>query len=177
MATGLLLTAPGIPLLFMGQEFLEDKPWSDSDKNLLIDWEGLATDPAMRDHLRFCRELIALRQRQPALRGEAINVFHVHNANRVIAFQRWIVGVGRDVVVVASLNESTYWSYAVGFPGPGRWLEVFNSDVYDHWVNPRVAGNGGSIAAQGPPMHGLPSSASIVIPANGFVIFARAAGE
>ncbi len=177
VATGLLLTAPGIPLLFMGQEFLEDKPWSDSDKNLLIDWEGLATDPAMRDHLRFCRELIALRQRQPALRGEAINVFHVHNANRVIAFQRWIVGVGRDVVVVASLNESTYWSYAVGFPGPGRWLEVFNSDVYDHWVNPRVAGNGGSIAAQGPPMHGLPSSASIVIPANGFVIFARAAGE
>ena len=31
VATGLLLMAPGIPLLFMGQEFLEDKPWSDSD--------------------------------------------------------------------------------------------------------------------------------------------------
>jgi 1,4-alpha-glucan branching enzyme len=27
-ATGLLLTAPGIPQLFMGQEFLEDKQWS-----------------------------------------------------------------------------------------------------------------------------------------------------
>ncbi|MBI3463004.1 MAG: 1,4-alpha-glucan branching protein, partial [Planctomycetes bacterium] len=27
VATGLLLTAPGIPMLFMGQEFLEDKPW------------------------------------------------------------------------------------------------------------------------------------------------------
>jgi hypothetical protein len=32
VATGLLLTAPGIPPLFMGKEFLEDKPWSDSDK-------------------------------------------------------------------------------------------------------------------------------------------------
>ena len=28
-ATGLLLTAPGIPALFMGQEFLEDKLWID----------------------------------------------------------------------------------------------------------------------------------------------------
>jgi 1,4-alpha-glucan branching enzyme len=101
----------------------------------------------------------------------------VHNDNRVIAFQRWIVGVGRDVVVAVSLNESTYWSYAVGFPGPGRWLEVFNSDVYDHWVNPMVAGNGGGIDAEGPPLHGLPCSASIVIPANGFVVFARTGGD
>ena len=61
VATGLLLTAPGIPLLFMGQEFLEDKPWSDSDTDFLIYWDGLNTDQSMQDHLRFCRELIALR--------------------------------------------------------------------------------------------------------------------
>ena len=30
VANGLLLTAPGIPMLFMGQEFLEDKYWSDT---------------------------------------------------------------------------------------------------------------------------------------------------
>jgi len=175
VATGLVLTAPGIPLLFMGQEFLEDKPWSDSDKNLLIYWDGVdrGTDKAMVDHLRFTRELIGLRRHQPALRGEGINVFHVHNANRVIAFQRWVEGVGRDVVVVASLNESTFRGYALGFPGPGRWLEVFNSDVYDNWVNPIVAGNGSGIDASGGPMHGLPNSATIVIPANGFVVFAR----
>jgi 1,4-alpha-glucan branching enzyme len=175
VATGLILTGPGIPLLFMGQEFLEDKPWSDSDPNLLIYWDGVdkGTDQAMVDHLRFTRELIALRRHQPALRGEGVNVFHVHNANRVIAFQRWVQGVGRDVVVVASLNESTFRGYALGFPGPGRWLEVFNSDVYDHWVNPIVAGNGTGIDANGGPMHGLPNSASIVIPANGFVVFAR----
>ena len=177
VASGLLLTAPGIPLLFMGQEFLEDKPWSDSDKDLLIYWAGLATDQAMQDHLRFSRELIGLRRHQPALRGEAINVFHVHDDNRVIAFQRWVVGAGRDVVVATSLNESTFWSYAIGFPGAGHWLEVFNSDVYDHWVNPIVAGNGGGVDANGPPMHGLPCSANIVIPANGFVVFARDDGD
>jgi 1,4-alpha-glucan branching enzyme len=51
---------------------------------------------------------------------------------------------------------------------------VFNSDVYDNWVNPIVAGNAGGIFASGPPLHGFPASASITIPANGFVVFARA---
>src|SRR5215472_12640012 len=41
-ATGLLLTAPGIPQIFMGQEFLEDKQWSwDPASANLIWWAGL----------------------------------------------------------------------------------------------------------------------------------------
>jgi 1,4-alpha-glucan branching enzyme len=75
--------------------------------------------------------------------------------------------------VVASLNESTFWSYDIGFPGSGRWQEVFNSDVYDNWVNPWVAGNGGAIWANDSPMHGLPASGTIVIPANGMLVFAH----
>jgi 1,4-alpha-glucan branching enzyme len=93
--------------------------------------------------------------------------------DRIIAFQRWVEGVGGDVVVVASLNEFTSYGYVVGFPGPGRWRELFNSDVYDNWVNPIVAGNGGQVFANGPGVQGLPSSASIVIPANGLLVFAR----
>jgi len=81
------------------------------------------------------------------------------------------------VVVVVSLNESTWWNYELGFPGGGQWLEVFNSDVYDNWVNPQVAGNGGQIQANGGPLNGLPASATIVIPANGIVVFARDAGD
>src|SRR6267142_1046188 len=93
VATGLLLTAPGLPMIFMGQEFLEDKYWSDwqGRPDLLIWWDGL---------------------------------------------------VGRDVVVVASLNEDTFFdhSYRLGFPGDGHWEEVFNSDVYDNFFNPNVQG-------------------------------------
>jgi 1,4-alpha-glucan branching enzyme len=181
VATGLVLTAPGIPMLFMGQEFIEDKPWSDNPghfDNTLIWWDGLEQgDKAMVDHLRFTQELISLRRRQPALRGEPINVFHVHNDNRVLAFHRWIEGHGRDVVVVASLNESTLWDYQLGLPGAGRWLEVFNSDIYDNWVNPWVAGNGGGIDANGPPVHQLPASARIVLPANSLLVFARDTGD
>jgi 1,4-alpha-glucan branching enzyme len=176
VAMGLQMTAPGVPMLFMGQEFLEDKYWSDnpqSNPGTFIWWDGLRTDKAMQDYLRFTRELIGLRRSQPALRGQGVNVFHVHNDNRVLAFQRWVEGAGRDVVVVVSLNESTFWNYRLGFPNSGRWLEVFNSDVYDNWVNPWRAGNGGSITTEPIAMHGFPNSAQVVIPANAFVVFAR----
>jgi 1,4-alpha-glucan branching enzyme len=189
VATALLLTAPGIPQTFMGQEFLEDKQWGadPTDPSQLIWWGGLvedatgkAVDGAMADHLRFTQDAVRLRMSQPALRGEGLNVFYTHNADRVIAFQRWVPGAGGDVVVVATLHESTWWEYQLGFPSAGRWIEIFNSDVYDSCnangvsVNPQVAGNAGSVTADGPPMDGLPASAIVVIPANGVIVFAKA---
>jgi 1,4-alpha-glucan branching enzyme len=188
-AMALLLAAPGIPQLFMGQELLEDKPWCPDPRSPahLIWWGGLApaanghaTDPAMADHLRFTQAAIRLRNSQPALRAEGLNVFYTSDADRVIAFQRWVPGIGRDVVVVATLSESTWGSYQLGFPSAGRWVEVFNSDAYDSCnangvlVNPQVAGNQGGITADGPPLHNQPASGTVVIPANGVVVFAKA---
>ena len=173
VATGLLLTAPGIPMLFMGEEIFEDKYWSDSPdffRSSLIWWDGLARDRSMRDFFRFTRELIGLRRDLAALRHGAVNVFHVHNDNRVIAFHRWIEGIGDDVVVAANLGEATQFSYRLGMPRAGRWRERFNSDAYEQWVNPGVHGNGGHVDTSGSAMHGLPFSAELVIPANGFVV-------
>jgi 1,4-alpha-glucan branching enzyme len=181
-AMAMLLTAPGIPQLFMGQEFLEDKQWCPDPRTPahLIWWGGLAAgangktvDPAMGGHLRFTQDAVRLRREQPALRGEGLNVFYVSDVDRVIAYHRWVEGVGQDCVVVATLSESTWWGYQLGFPSTGRWVEVFNSDVYDNWVNPMVAGNAGGVTAAAVPMHGLAASASVVIPANGVVVFSR----
>jgi 1,4-alpha-glucan branching enzyme len=175
VAMGLVLTSPGIPLLFMGQEFMEDKQWSDTPNAAnLIWWAGLeGGDKTMGDFLRFTRELIGARRNHSALRGEGCSIIHVHNDNRILAFQRWVEGVGNDVIVVVSLRETNWYNYEIGFPGPGRWIEVFNSDTYDNWVNPMIAGNGGGVDANGPALDGLPNSAAVTIPANGFVIFAR----
>ena len=174
VATGVLLTAPGIPQLFMGQEFLEPQPWNvnPSGPNLLA-WAALdAGDMVMADHLRFTRDLLRLRADRPALRSDNVHPYYVSDADRVLAFHRWLP-TGQDVIVVATLAEHTWWSYDLGFPLTGFWQEVFNSDVYDDWVNPRVAGNGGGVQAEGPPMHGFASSAPVVIPANAVVVFAR----
>jgi Domain of unknown function (DUF3459) len=87
---------------------------SPSPTRLSTGTDGLSGPTAqkeMQDHLRFTQDLIWLRRRHPALRGEKINVFHVHNDNRIIAFHRWIEGVGRDVVVIASLREETYYNH------------------------------------------------------------------
>jgi 1,4-alpha-glucan branching enzyme len=175
LGMGLLLTSPGIPMIFMGEEFLEEKQWSDTPSPATaLSWQGLdGPDRTRSDFLRFTQDLIKLRKDRKALCGEGCRIIHVHNQNRVIAFQRWIEGIGNDIVVVATLSESNWYNYGVGFPCGGRWREVFNSDVYDNWPNPVAAGNGGAVVASGPPLHGLPNSASVTIPANGFVIFER----
>jgi 1,4-alpha-glucan branching enzyme len=178
VATGVLLTMPGIPMLFMGQELLEDKQWSDDvsgHPELRLFWPGLDSpdDSAMRDFLRFARELIALRWQYPALRGDGYARIHAHDDNRVLAFQRWVEGAGDDVVVVLSLANETKHGYEIGFPDRGFWREAFNSDVYERWVNPGVQGNGGGVRADGPPLHGLPHSAALTLPANAILVFTR----
>ncbi|QEH38274.1 1,4-alpha-glucan branching enzyme GlgB [Aquisphaera giovannonii] len=176
VATGISLTAPGIPMLFMGQEFLEDKQWSDNVDDfpfLLLHWAGVeGGDKQMLDHIRFTRELIGLRWRQPALRGQGFRPVHMHDQNRVLAFHRWVPGEGHDVLVVVHLSTFNRFDYRIGFPG-GEWREVFNSDVYENWVNPNVVGNGGRVLADGIPMHGFDSSASLALPANSILVFAR----
>ena len=177
VATGLSLTAPGIPMLFMGQEFLEDKQWADDFKNhagLLLHWAGLDKgDKQMLDHVRFTRELLGLRWRYPGLRGQGFRVIHAHDQNRVLAFHRWVEGEGHDVLVVLHLAPYHRYDYRIGFPDSGRWSEVFNSDVYENWVNPNTAGNGGGVLAESQPLHGFGASASLVLPANSLVVFAR----
>ena len=177
VATGISLTAPGIPMLFMGQEFLEDKQWSDNfefHRALLLHWAGLDQgDKQMLDHLRFTRELLALRWQYPALRGQGFRVVHAHDQNRVLAYQRWVEGEGHDVLVVVHLSTFHRFGYRVGFPGGGEWREIFNSDVYEHWVNPHVTGNDGRVFAEPQPFHDCGYSAAIVLPANSILVFAR----
>ncbi|WP_428488253.1 alpha amylase C-terminal domain-containing protein [Rhodopila sp.] len=177
LAAGLLFAGRGVPQLFMGQEILEDKPWSD-DINfhayLLIWWDGLQSDPAMRDYLAFCRDLVHLRRTMPALRSDSLHAFVGDPLDRVIAIHRWIEGSGQDVVVVANLQETNRAGYRVGLPSGGRWREIFNSDFYDALPNPHVFGNQGVVVADaGVAWNEMPSSALINLPANGFVVLVR----
>jgi 1,4-alpha-glucan branching enzyme len=164
VATALVLTSPGIPQLFMGQELLEEKEWDDSlDPSTLVSWSGLdAGDPTVADFVRFVRDLIAVRWRFDALRRGGARVLHVHDANRILAFAR-----DERAVVVVSLNDRTFQNYRLPFPAAGEWPEVLNSDVYDHFPNPMAAGNGGRVVA------GDDRVASLTIPANALLVFAR----
>lgn len=173
-AHGILMTSPGIPMLFMGQDLLETKRWHDSrQEHHLVWWDGLDTNvKTVADFVRFVRELIALRAGYRVLREGWVDPYHVHNDNRILAFRRGLDNEP-EAVVVASLNDTTFYGYDIGFPRHGGWREVFNSDVYDNWVNPHCAGNCGHVHAEGAPMHRMPCSARITIPANSVSVFVK----
>jgi 1,4-alpha-glucan branching enzyme len=177
VAAGLLLVSRGVPQLFMGQEILEDKQWSDDigfHAHLLIWWDGLLSDPTMRDFLAFCRDLVHLRRGQPALRSDSLRISTRNSLDRVIAIHRWIEGGGQDVLFVANLQEVNRFGYRIGFPSGGLWRELFNSDFYDGFPNQLAVGNRGEVIAQdGLGWDGMPASATVTLPANGFVVFAR----
>ena len=127
----------------------------------------------MLDHMRFTSELIRLRWDYPALRGQGFRVVHVHDENRVLAFHRWVEGEGRDVLVIVHLSTFNRFGYRIGVPDDGSWREIFNSDVYENWVNPNVSGNGGVVSADAQAMHGFENSAPFVLSANSILVFAR----
>jgi 1,4-alpha-glucan branching enzyme len=127
----------------------------------------------MLDHTRFTRELVGLRWQYPALRGQGFRVVYVHDQNRVLAFHRWVEGDGRDVMVVVHLSTFTRVGYRIGFRSGREWREVFNSDVYDNRVNPHVAADSGRVVAELHPMHDFSHSATLVLPADSLLVFAR----
>jgi 1,4-alpha-glucan branching enzyme len=171
VAAGLLLTAPGIPMLFMGQEIFEDKQWSDDPgwhPGSLIWWDAVdyGKSPEACEFERCLAALTWLRRSQPALRGDRLRVIHARNDNRVLVFHRWLEGEGRDLVVVASLNDQPFPAYEVGFPGARRWREIFNSGFT--W-----GGNGDGIDAWDASRDDMPATARLTIPANSILVFAR----
>jgi 1,4-alpha-glucan branching enzyme len=171
-AAALLFAAPGIPALFMGQEILEDKLWSDDERDHpghLIWWDGLATERAMADYRRFMQDLIALRRREPALRAEGVRISRVNDFDRVIVIHRWVAdgSPGEDVVAVVSFDEDPKRGYGIGLPRSGRWIELFNSDYYAGFPNAAAIGNDGAVDASGPALDGFAQSATLTIPANG----------
>ena len=127
LGAALVLTAPGIPMIFQGQEFLEDKYFRDT---VPLDWSKLNTYSGI--HTLY-RDLIRLRRnwfnQTRGLRGQNLNVHHVNNTDKVIAFHRWgNGGPGDDVVIVANFANRGYDSYSLGFPRAGWWRVRFNSD-------------------------------------------------
>lgn len=123
----LVFTSPGIPQIFMGQEFMEDKWFRDTQA---LDWRKLD---------RFCgiwsmyRDLIYLRRNiagtTRGLTGQSVNVFHINQQDKVIAFHRWHQGgEGDDVVVVLNFSHQAFPSYHLGLPRGGWWHVRFNSD-------------------------------------------------
>ncbi len=127
LGSALVLTAPGIPMLFQGQELLEDR-WFDDAVGL--DWQKAGTYTGI---LQLHRDVIALRRGghglTRGLRGDGFAILRADDDAKLLAFHRWHEGGPTDdVVVIANLTHKPIRDVRLGFPSPGRWRVRLNAD-------------------------------------------------
>lgn len=127
LGSAILMTAVGVPMIWMGEEFGEYKHKTLEPSK--IDWTLLENDEN-RGLFEYCKGLINLRKNNPALYMENIEFFHENLDSRVLAYTRWNEE-GSRVVVVANFSDSYLAGYSVPhFPCAGTWHEwTSNYDV------------------------------------------------
>ena len=127
LGSALVLTSPGIPMLFQGQELVEGSWFNDEDG---LDWSLRHRHAGL---LRLHKDLISLRRNTTdvsrGLRGPHVTLHHVNSVAGVLGWHRWLEGGPRDdVIVLASFSATPYPEYHIGVPRSGRWRVRFNSD-------------------------------------------------
>ena len=127
LGAGVVFTSPGIPMIFMGQEFLEDGSWHDDDP---LDWSKDTTFAGIK---LLYQHLISLRRNLSintlGLMAGNVNAYHVNDTDKVIAYRRWWNGgPSDDVIIVANFRNQEFTDYNIGMPRGGRWRVRFNSD-------------------------------------------------
>ncbi len=127
LGSALVLTTPGIPMLFQGQELIEGSWFSDDDP---LDWSLRQSNKGL---LRLHRDLIRLRRNVDdttrGLKGPNVAIVRVDEHARILAYHRWEEGGPRDdVLVLASFSSTPQESYRIGVPRPGLWRVRCNSD-------------------------------------------------
>ncbi len=171
LGISVLMTAPGLPMLLQGQEFLQTGYFSDTQP---LAWQQAETYSGIVD---MTRDLIGLRRnlqdRTAGLSGNHINIFHVNVGGKVIAFHRWNQGgPGDDTVVVLNFSANSYSNYRIGMPHVGVWRLRFNGDAaqYDPEFTDAAVGDGQAYA---PPYDGFSVSMSFELGPYSALVFSR----
>jgi 1,4-alpha-glucan branching enzyme len=126
-AAAILMTAMGIPMIWMGEEFGEHKRKSENvEQPKKIAWALLEREEN-RNLLEYYRRLIALRKQHPAIQSDNIEFFHENAEAKILAYIRWNDG-GDRVVVVANFSDKALPGYEIThFPADGQWQDCFSN--------------------------------------------------
>jgi 1,4-alpha-glucan branching enzyme len=171
---GYMWTHPGKKLLFMGQEFAQGKEWNHSES---LAWHQ-CDDPQHRGIQTLVRDLNRIYRETPALhvndtRPEGFAWLEANDAeNSVFAFLR--KGAAKDPMAVVAVNMTPVERavYRLGFPAPGRWDEVLNTDAEIYGGGNR--GNMGGIETEAVAWHDQAQSAYVVLPPLSVLVFRQA---
>jgi 1,4-alpha-glucan branching enzyme len=140
-AAGMTLTAPGVPMFFMGEEVGVSTPYRYDDfrsgRESRDDLIGLRAGYGA-SLFAFYADLIRFRLAHPALRSRNCEVVHVNDDDRVLAFRRW--EGSEELLVVGTLSNRAFGNgYRISLPDPadpdpadGLWREILTSDAAEY---------------------------------------------
>ncbi len=120
----LTLTAPGIPMLFQGQEFIEDEYFQDTEP---LDWKKQENHRGIN---RLVGDLIKLRTGDHdggnGLRTQDINIIHLNQETKVLAYIRG-KGSENPVLIVLNFSNQDRGGYGIGMDEGIDWKLRVNS--------------------------------------------------
>lgn len=156
LGAAVTLTSPGIPMIFQGQEMLENQSF---DSSRIMDWTKTNTYSGI---VRLYRDLIGARRNlkgyTPGLEGDQCSILWYDNSSKLVAFHRWKSSdPSQDAVVIANFANIYYPVYNLNFPSTGNWYVQFNSDSTNY------GSDYGNIGSSVVTASGSPATASITI--------------
>lgn len=126
LASALSLTAPGIPMLLQGQEFMQEGSFNEWQ---MLEWdktEQFAGIVLAHQHLINLR--LNKFDNTRGLLGQFTNVIHRDDENNIIAFHRKDRGGPLDdTVVIVNFGDTIFEEYSLNLPYEGDWRVRFNS--------------------------------------------------
>jgi 1,4-alpha-glucan branching enzyme len=125
LAGAILLTAPGIPMFFMGQEGLALGTFTDPPKPLA------AKSAAGVLVAAYYKDLVALRKnasgKTGALSEAGVEILHRNDTAKVLVVRRHGPS-GEDVIVALNFRNRAYTRYDVGVPAGGAYRVRLTTD-------------------------------------------------
>ena len=125
-ASAIALTAPGIPMMLQGQEFMQEGAFND--------WQALEWNKATEYHGIVLAHQHLIQHRlntygvTAGLLGQSLAIFHQNDHNTVLGYHRWDTGgPGDDTLVLANFGGDHFEQYDVHLPVAGTWYIRFNS--------------------------------------------------
>lgn len=123
----MVFTAPGIPMIFQGQEFLESNYFQDTQE---LDWSKFSE---FKGIAKLYRDLIKFRSLPEdygtfGLIGNDIEIVHVDNTSKILAYQRHHQD-HRDhpTLVILNLSATSHKEFSIGINSTKELKTVFNS--------------------------------------------------
>jgi len=168
LGSAFTLTAPGIPMIFQGQEMLENEAF-DSATN--VNWSKTNTYSYI---VKFYSDLVNARLNSqgytPGLEGNQCAMLDVDNINKVVAFDRWnSANTNQNAVVVGNFTSNALSNYSLKFPSAGNWYVQLNSDSTNYGPDYENIGSAVVTAAVSPPAN-TPSGAVTIGPYSALIL-------